>query len=130
MGSKGRSNFFVVDEMCGGTAFRKVTGNLKPAICFTSYGVEIQVNFGVSKFLWDPKRYWQAFRAIERSMHSCVDLGHCTYKVTKTDYFPQMMYHCKDCNLETNLGMCEVCVKKCHSGHTVSPPTPAVGIFL
>jgi len=122
--------FFVVDEMCGGSAFRRVAEkNLKPAICFTCSGVEVFVNFGVSKFLWDPTKFWEPFRVLERQIHNCVDQSICTFNATGKDYFPQLMYHCKECNLETNFGMCEVCAKVCHAGHTVSHPTAAAGFF-
>jgi len=122
--------FFTVDENCGGSGFRKVVStNLKPAICFTTSGVEVSVNFGVSQFVCDPRKYWEPYRAIERDIHNCLDSGICTFSVTNEEYFPQLMYHCKDCNLEGNLGMCEVCVKICHAGHNVTTPTAAVGFF-
>jgi len=121
--------FFMVDEGLGGTAFRRVKGNLKPAICFTSSGVEVFVNFGVTKYLWDVTHHWEPFRVLERQIHKCVDENVCTFVATRGDYFPQLMYHCKDCGLESNYGMCEVCAKVCHAGHSVSPPVAATGFF-
>jgi len=122
--------FFVVDETCGGTAFRNVkAGNLKPAICFTGSGAEVFVNFGVTKFLWDSKKHWDPFRKIEKEFHQCVDTGKCTFNATGTDYFPQMIFHCKECNLEDHYGMCEVCTKICHKGHTISAPIASPAFF-
>jgi hypothetical protein len=121
--------FFVVDENCGGTAFRNVKGNLKPAICFTTPGVEVFVNLGVSRFIWDPKKFWPPFRESEVTVQKCLDKGICTFKATGTDYFPQLMYHCKECKLETNYGMCEVCVKICHAGHTIGGPIASSAFF-
>jgi len=121
--------FFVVDENCGGTAFRNVKGNLKPAICFTTSGVEVFVNFGVSRFLWDSKKYWEPFRKIDKEFHHCLETGKCTFNATGTDYFPQMMFHCKECVLEVQYGMCEVCAKICHKGHTISAPIASSAFF-
>jgi len=121
--------FFMVDESCGGSAFRNVNGNLKPAICLTSSGVEVFVNFGTSRFIWDPKRFWESMRGVEREFHKCLDTGVCTFSATGPEYFPQLMYHCKDCALEGNLGMCEVCVKICHAGHIVTGSTATPGFF-
>jgi len=121
--------FFVVDEICGGSAFRNVKGHLKPAICLTSSGVEVFVNFGVTRFIWDPKKYWEPFRKGEKEFHKCLDTGKCTFNATSTDYFPQLMYHCKDCGFDQHYGMCEVCVKACHSGHSIYGPVASSAFF-
>jgi len=75
------------------------------------------------------KKYWEPFRKIEREFHKCIDSGRCTYLATGTDYFPQLMYHCKDCNLDSHYGMCEVCVKVCHVGHSISGPIASPAFF-
>jgi len=126
---KKRLFFFVVDENCGGSAFRNVKGHLKPAICFTASGVEVFVNFGGTRFFWDVKKFWEPFRKLEKDFHHCLDTLKCTFNATGVDFFPQMMFHCKECNLETHYGCCEVCVKTCHKGHTVSAPIASPGFY-
>lgn len=43
----------------------------------------------------------------------------CTAKFTGEKMVYQQFYHCKTCGLTGNLGCCEACIKKCHSGHEV-----------
>eukprot|EP01123_Difflugia_compressa_P004167 TRINITY_DN15520_c0_g1_i1.p1 TRINITY_DN15520_c0_g1~~TRINITY_DN15520_c0_g1_i1.p1 ORF type:complete len:448 (-),score=50.15 TRINITY_DN15520_c0_g1_i1:55-1239(-) len=112
--------FFVTDGFCAGTHFSKVNGPLSPAVTLTSHGIEISVNFGATPFSWDVSKFWKPFRQLEMDFEKCLVERKCTYTVTGSDYVPQLMFQCKTCHLEGNLGMCEVCVSVCHVGHAIT----------
>lgn len=43
----------------------------------------------------------------------------CTFEASGKKFIVQKWYNCKTCNLINGLGMCEVCVSRCHKGHDI-----------
>jgi len=43
----------------------------------------------------------------------------CTFTATGRNFYKQKWYHCKTCNLERGVGVCESCKDMCHKGHQV-----------
>jgi len=121
--------FFMGDGFCGGTFFRGIGGPLVPAVCLSSGGAEVTVNFGTSPYCWDVSRFWKPFRETESKFEQCISEAICTFNATGTNYFPQLMFGCKTCRLTGNYGMCEVCATVCHAGHDIVIPRLAPGFF-
>lgn len=48
-----------------------------------------------------------------------VNVNHCTFSHTDRNYVEQIWFHCYDCNLTGNLGMCLACALNCHKGHKI-----------
>eukprot|EP01122_Echinamoeba_exundans_P001546 TRINITY_DN1157_c0_g1_i2.p1 TRINITY_DN1157_c0_g1~~TRINITY_DN1157_c0_g1_i2.p1 ORF type:complete len:533 (-),score=55.13 TRINITY_DN1157_c0_g1_i2:255-1853(-) len=64
-------------------------------------------------------------------VQEAIDAGKCTYTVTENNYFNQLVFRCRTCNLvdAEGLGMCAVCKDICHKGHDIIVEPKLAGFF-
>jgi len=57
----------------------------------------------------------------ETEIDEAYKLNICTFTTTGPDFKTQQWYSCVECGLDISKGLCEICAKVCHKGHTLIP---------
>jgi parallel beta-helix repeat protein len=67
---------------------------------------------------------------IHPHVQEAIDAGKCTYTATENNYYNQLVFRCRTCNLVGSEGMCVVCKDICHKGHDITVDEPKMSSFF
>jgi len=122
------SFFYTLNGDYFSIAQNKVLGEYFPAISINGYDIDVYINLGYEKYLFD-WGIWKDINHIMSKYDDCLYNQLCTFSGNGYIYFAQKVYHCKTCNFVAELGVCEVCATKCHEGHDIRGPEYSEGFF-
>jgi len=120
--------FFTHNGEFMAVAAYKVMGEYFPAVGINGYEIEVNVNLGFREFKYDCRR-WLNLNPRMVKFEDSLFKQNCTFTGNGYMYMPQYYYNCKTCNLVDHYGVCEVCIKTCHSGHAITGPVFSHGFY-